>query len=78
LIQAAQAYKNGGAKEIFAVTTHVVMPEQSLQKIKDSGLLSGIIGTNSHPRSIALADDFLKIKDISEVFLPYLIPDFTI
>lgn len=72
LIQAAEAYKKAGAKEIYAVTTHIVMPNDSLEKIKKSGLLAGIIGTNSHPRSQELSDSFLQIRDISDVFSSYL------
>ncbi|MCS7073287.1 MAG: ribose-phosphate diphosphokinase [Bacteroidia bacterium] len=72
LMKAAQAYLANGAKEIFAVTTHVIMPENARDTIQQSGLIQKIIGMNTHPRAYLLANDFLQIKNIAPIFGRYL------
>ncbi len=61
LIGAAQAYKAAGARAIWAVTTHAVLPAESLVKIQNSGLFQALGATDSHPRAVLLAGDFLRV-----------------
>lgn len=68
LINAAQAYFEHGAKEIYAVATHLILPEGSLEKIQQSNTIKKIAGTNTHPNSQKyITSDFIKVYDISEL-----------
>ncbi len=68
LINAATAYLEHGAKEIYAVATHLVLPEGSLEKIQQSNTIKKIAGTNTHPNSQKyIASDFIKVHDISSI-----------
>ena len=49
LINAAKAYKAAGAKNIYAIATHGILPGESLKKLTDSGLFSKIGITDSYP-----------------------------
>lgn len=49
LINAAKAYKAAGAKKIYAIATHGILPGDSLNKLTDSGLFSKIGITDSYP-----------------------------
>lgn len=61
LIGAARAYKSAGARAIWAVTTHAVLPGASLDKLRDSGLFQAVGATDSHPRAAELEGDFLRV-----------------
>jgi ribose-phosphate pyrophosphokinase len=54
LLQAAEAYHNGGAKSVIAITSHGVLPGDSLDILQKSGLFREVHCTNSHPRSLEL------------------------
>jgi ribose-phosphate pyrophosphokinase len=72
LLQAAKAYRAAGAREVFAVATHGLFPGDSLEIIRKSGLLAGVVTTDSHPRAIELGGDFLQIESIAELLGNYL------
>ncbi|AKT43604.1 ribose-phosphate diphosphokinase [Chondromyces crocatus] len=55
LVQAARAYRAAGATKVHAVTSHLVLPGESLEKIRASGEITTLIGTDSHPGSQKLA-----------------------
>jgi len=55
LIEAAKAYSSAGAKRIVAVSTHGVLPAQSLSRIQASGLIERVIVTDSHPHAVELS-----------------------
>jgi len=65
LLGAARAYKEAGAAGITAVATHGVFPGDALARLRDSGLLAGIVCTDSHPRAVELADRFLRVESIA-------------
>jgi ribose-phosphate pyrophosphokinase len=68
LVNAAKAYLEHGAKEIYAVATHLILPEGSLEKIQQSQTIKNIAGTNTHPNSQKyIASDFLKVHDVSSL-----------
>jgi ribose-phosphate pyrophosphokinase len=67
LMGAAAAYKDAGATEVSALTTHGVFPGQALETLRQSGLFAAIACTDSHPRADELADDFLEVHSISEL-----------
>ncbi len=66
LIGAAEAYKAAGARAIWALTTHGVLPAESLAKIQRSGLFRGVGATDSHPRAVQLAGDFLRVVSCAD------------
>jgi ribose-phosphate pyrophosphokinase len=67
LIKSAQAYKDAGATEIFAITTHGLFSQNALPRIQSSGLFSKIVATNSHPNTLALESDFLIVKSLGKL-----------
>lgn len=70
LLAAAQAYHDAGARTVSAVTTHGVFPQQSIARLRDSGLLTQVASTDSHPRaglSQAMAPDFLQVYSLAPV-----------
>ena len=69
LIQAAQSYKNAGAKDIFAIATHGIFPGNAVEKIQNSGVIKQICVSDSHPNAVALQSDFLRVKSCAPIFL---------
>lgn len=69
LIQAARAYADAGATRLTAVTTHGVFPGDALQRIRDAGLFSEVVCTNSHPRALELDQGFLHVESIAALLL---------
>ena len=67
LLEAARAYLDSGATRISAVATHGLFPGEALKRIRESGLIDRILVTDSHPRAIALADDFLGVRSVAPV-----------
>jgi ribose-phosphate pyrophosphokinase len=72
LLHAAQAYADAGAKSLQAIATHGLLPGDALKRIRDSGLLTRVVCTNSHPRSIELQDDFLRVVSIADILVDEL------
>jgi len=73
LLGAAAAYRDAGAISIDAIATHGLFPDESLARIRASGLLGRIIVTDSHPRAVALADDFLHVDSTATLLTEHLI-----
>jgi ribose-phosphate pyrophosphokinase len=48
LIQAAQAYRQAGAASVWAVTTHLVLPAGTIERL-EAAPLERVIGTDTHP-----------------------------
>ncbi|HVH46891.1 MAG TPA: ribose-phosphate diphosphokinase [Labilithrix sp.] len=51
LIQAAKAYLAAGATRVHAIASHLVLPGDSLERLRQSGVFTTIVGTDSHPAS---------------------------
>ncbi|MBN9159601.1 MAG: ribose-phosphate pyrophosphokinase [Myxococcales bacterium 68-20] len=49
LIQAGRAYLAAGATKVHAIASHLVLPNDALDKIRASGVFTTIMGTDSHP-----------------------------
>jgi ribose-phosphate pyrophosphokinase len=73
LIAAAQVYKDNGALSIDAIATHGVFPAESLERIRKSGLFGQVVTTDSHPRAVALASDFLQVDSTAKLLTEHLI-----
>jgi ribose-phosphate pyrophosphokinase len=72
LCNAAEAYRAAGAISIDAIATHGLFPGDSLAKLRASGLFGSIWVTDSHPRAVALRDDFLHVDSISQLLIEHL------
>lgn len=57
LVQAGRAYLAAGASKVHAVASHLVLPGDSLEKIRASGVFTSVRGTDSHPGSQKLAPE---------------------
>lgn len=68
LIQAAEAYRDAGATAVHAVASHLVLPDGALDRIRKSGVFSGVWGTNSHPSSLQLADVPGALGSVADLF----------
>lgn len=69
LINAAKAYKNAGAKEIYTITTHGLFTNDAISKIQNSGVIKKVVTTNSHPNSKKLGTDYLQVKSIASLII---------
>ncbi len=72
LMNAAIAYREAGAIAIDAIATHGLFPGDSLAKIRASGLFGTIVTTDSHPRAVALRDDYLQVASIAGLLIEHL------
>jgi len=66
IINAAKIYKEAGATDIIVITTHGLFVNDGLQKLKNCGLISKLICTDSHANCRDLADDdFVVVKSLA-------------
>jgi ribose-phosphate pyrophosphokinase len=72
LLNAALAYRDAGAARISAFATHGVLPGDALSRLAESKLFDRIVCTDSHPRALALRDDFLQVEPVASVFAEFL------
>ncbi|MCA9694441.1 MAG: ribose-phosphate diphosphokinase [Nannocystaceae bacterium] len=72
LLGAARAYKAAGAESLAAITTHALLPGDSLKRLQDSGLFTQIVATDSHPRARALAPQGLQVESCAALLREHL------
>ncbi|HVK83796.1 MAG TPA: ribose-phosphate diphosphokinase [Kofleriaceae bacterium] len=72
LLAAAQVYRDAGALSIDAIATHGLFPGDSLAAIRASGLFGHIVVTDSHPRAVALAGEFLQVEGTHALLAQHL------
>ncbi len=66
LVKAAEAYQSAGAKQVFAIATHGLLPEGALQRIQMSGAIKKVVVMNTHPNVYQQPQsDFLEIKSVA-------------
>ena len=75
LINAAKAYRDAGAKKIYAITTHGLFTNDAVNKIKASRVIETLVTTNSHPNSLADNGKFLKVESIAPLILEHLLEE---
>ena len=49
----------------MVIATHGLFPGNSLDRLRDSGLFTRVVCTDSHPRAVALQNDFLGVETIA-------------
>lgn len=57
LVQAGKAYLAAGATKVHAIASHLVLPNNAVDKIRASGVFTTIMGTDSHPGSQNLPEE---------------------
>ena len=72
LVEAARAYRSKGAREVFAVTTHLVLPGDSLARIREASVIDAIAGTDTHPRARALEGPGLVVRSVAPLLARWL------
>lgn len=72
LINAAQAYKDAGAQQISAITTHGIFPNNAMERLEKSGLFDCVVATDSHPNTVAIQSSLLQIKSIDSLIVEKL------
>jgi ribose-phosphate pyrophosphokinase len=72
LINAAKAYRDNGAASIDAIATHGIFPAESLANIRKTGLFGRVVTTDSHPRAVKLAGDFLRVESTASLLTEHL------
>lgn len=75
LLGAAQACLDAGASRVSAVVTHAVLPGDSLERLRTSGLIHGLAATDTHPAATRLACPFLRVESIARCIARRLIDD---
>jgi len=73
LIEAAEVYKESGATAIDAIATHGLFPGDSLEKLRKTGLFGHLVVSDSHPRAVELASDFLQVDSTATLLAEHLI-----
>jgi ribose-phosphate pyrophosphokinase len=66
LLQAGQAYLDAGALRVHAIASHLVLPGDSLERLRASGVFASIHGTDSHPSSESLTRTDGAVVPVSE------------
>jgi len=72
LIHAAKAYLDNGAKEVYAVLSHLALSNESIIKRLEKSPIKKIITTNSHPMSqnkLVKRSRKIIVKDVSVEFV---------
>ena len=72
LVNAAKAYKDAGASEIYVITTHGLFNNDALKRIKDSGVIGCVVSTDTHPNAEQIKDDFLCVKTVAKLLVDKL------
>ena len=72
LLQAAQAYRDAGAKQVFAVATHGIFPGDAFTRITASGRLDGLACTDTHPNVLRLPRKRIHVESVAGMLTDYL------
>ncbi len=75
LLGAGRAYLDAGATSLAAVTTHGIFPNNALERIRQSGIFTGIVCTNTHPRALELAaqaPDYLRVESVAPMLAEFI------
>ncbi|PTX94787.1 ribose-phosphate pyrophosphokinase [Verrucomicrobia bacterium LW23] len=65
LLSAARAYRDAGAISVACVATHALLPGNALEKIRNSGVLTCVCVTDTHPRARELLTAQAAASDAS-------------
>ena len=75
--EAMRAYWSDADQQlyVFRLREHLRRLERSakIARIRGSGLFGKIVTTDSHPRAVALANDFLEVASTAQLLVEHLI-----
>lgn len=77
LIQAARAYREAGAREVYAACSHAVLPEDSWSKLAAEPAIAHVIATDSHPNALRFEPEGLELISVAPLFAQALNPIFS-
>jgi ribose-phosphate pyrophosphokinase len=69
LLQAGRAYLAAGATAVHAIASHLVLPGESLAKLREAGVFESISGSDSHPGSQQLAGVEGAVTPVAELMV---------
>jgi len=71
LINAGQAYKEAGAKHVYAIATHAIFPQNALDKICNSDGIDHVTVTDTHPMAYhSYSNKFpYEVRSVAEMIL---------
>lgn len=68
LVQAAEAYLNGGARSVYAAATHLVLPEGTVERLEASPL-ARVVGTDTHPNHrLVEGRSRFQVESVADLF----------
>ncbi|MCS7020125.1 MAG: ribose-phosphate diphosphokinase [Bernardetiaceae bacterium] len=67
ILQAARAYKQAGAKQIFVIATHGLFSNNAVSRLQQSGLIERIVVTDTHPNALQFAGEFVHLVSVAEL-----------
>lgn len=65
LLNAARAYRDTGARRVFALATHGVFPDGAWERIAGSRLLDGVGVTDTHPNILKLPRHAVRVESVA-------------
>lgn len=72
LMQAAKAYADAGATQVYAITTHGLFSNNAVEKIQQQGIIKKLVCVNTHPDCIPLQSDYLMVKSVAPIIFEAL------
>jgi len=72
-ISAAKAYLAKGAAGVILISTHGVLPGDSKDRLRNSGVFDSVIVTDTHSNAVALADDFLTVIPTGSLLVDHVL-----
>ena len=67
IINAAKTYHEEGAEEIFVIASHGLFVINGIEKLRNCGLISKVICTDTHCNVEKIQDDFLEVMSIAQL-----------
>lgn len=71
LVHAAEAYHEAGAAGICVITTHGIFAGNGFERIKNSGLISKVVCTDTHPNALTIHDPMLEVRSVAQLIVDY-------
>jgi ribose-phosphate pyrophosphokinase len=72
LMNAAKAYREAGADQIYAITTHGLFTNHALEKIAEQGIIQKVYSTNTHPLAFNENNTILEVKSVASIIFAAL------
>jgi ribose-phosphate pyrophosphokinase len=77
LLEAAKAYKAGGATHISVITTHGLFTNNAMDRLSNSGIIEKVISLDTHPNAIHQNHPLLEVRSVAPLIIQRLLTDAT-